>query len=156
MTKLFIVSQEFDTQLAIYNISWGGSYYWAKNISGEDLILPELLSDSLFHVPHDIFQLKWQFCERNKNCAMRKNTMKVKQAQGKWQYFKCRGNHVGKRRQNAIFRTFYWKSRGETKSIRTNKSVMNNRTFFKDNFCEMLCKTNLYYFQKSGKIRQQF
>jgi hypothetical protein len=49
---------------------------------------------------------------------------------------------VGKRRQNAIFRTFYW----------NNKSVMNNRTFFGDNFFEMLCKeTNLYYFQNQGK-----
>jgi hypothetical protein len=36
---------------------------------------------------------------------------------GKWQYFKCEGNHVSKRRQNARFRTFYWKSRGEANSI---------------------------------------
>jgi hypothetical protein len=29
---------------------------------------------------------------------------------------------------------------------------MNNRTFFGDNFFEMLCKeTNLYYFQNQGK-----
>jgi hypothetical protein len=27
------------------------------------------------------------------------------------------GNHMGKRRQNAKFRIFYWKSRGETNSI---------------------------------------
>jgi hypothetical protein len=32
------------------------------------------------------------------------------------------------------------------------QSVMNNRTFFRDNFFEMLCKeTNLYYFQNQGK-----
>jgi hypothetical protein len=29
---------------------------------------------------------------------------------------------------------------------------MNNRTFFEDNFFEMLCKdTNLYFFQNQGK-----
>jgi hypothetical protein len=29
---------------------------------------------------------------------------------------------------------------------------MNNRTFFEENFFEMLCKeTNLYYFQNQGK-----
>jgi hypothetical protein len=28
-----------------------------------------------------------------------------------------RGNHMGKSKQNAKFRTFYWKSRGETNSI---------------------------------------
>jgi hypothetical protein len=33
-----------------------------------------------------------------------------------------------------------------------NKSVMNYRTFFGDNFFQMLCKeTNLYYFQNQGK-----
>jgi hypothetical protein len=61
----------------------------------EDLILTELLSDSLFHVPHDIFSVK------------------VKQARGKCQYFKCGGNHVGTGIQNAKFRIIYWKSRGE-------------------------------------------
>jgi hypothetical protein len=50
------------------------------------------------------------------------------------------------------FWTFYWKSRGETNSVWPNKSVMNNRTFFEDNFFETLCKeTNLYYFQNQGK-----
>jgi hypothetical protein len=30
--------------------------------------------------------------------------------------------------------------------------VINNRTFFEDNFFEILCKeTNLYYFQNQGK-----
>jgi hypothetical protein len=59
---------------------------------------------------------------------------------------------VGKRRQYAEFRTFYWKSRGETNSIWPNKSVINNRTFFRDKFFEILCKeTNLYYFQNQGK-----
>jgi hypothetical protein len=83
------MSQESDMQLVFRNVSRGGSYYWAQKHIREDLILPELLSDSLFHVPYDIFQWKWRFCERNKNCATRrKNTVKVKQAQGKWQYFK--------------------------------------------------------------------
>jgi hypothetical protein len=47
----------------------------------------------------------------------KKNTVKVEQVRGKWQYFKCGGNHMGKRRQNAKFRTFYCKSRGETNSV---------------------------------------
>jgi hypothetical protein len=60
--------------------------------------------------------------------------------------------HIGKRRQYDKFRTFYWKSRDETNSIRPNKSVINNTTFLGDNFFEILCKeTNLYYFQNQGK-----
>jgi hypothetical protein len=36
---------------------------------------------------------------------------------------------------------------GETNSIWPNKNVTNNRTFFGDNFFEILCKeANLYYF----------
>jgi hypothetical protein len=64
-----------------------------------------------------------------------------------------RGNHVGKRKENAKFRTFYWKSRGKTNFIWPKKSVMNNRTFFfENNFFEMLCKeTNMYYFQNQWK-----
>jgi hypothetical protein len=60
---------------------------------------------------------------------------------------------VRKKRQNVKFRTFYWKSRGEKiLSVPTILSVMNNRTFFGDNFFEMLCKeTNLYSFQNQGK-----
>jgi hypothetical protein len=149
--KLY-VSQESDTQLAFRNFSRGGNYYWEKKHIREDLILPDLLSENLSHVFDDILQWKWPFCERNKNCAARKNTVKVKQAQGKWQYFKCGGNHLGKRRQSTKFRTFYWKSRGETNSILPNKRVMNNRTLFRDSFFEMLCKeTNLYYFENQGK-----
>jgi hypothetical protein len=35
--------------------------------------------------------------------------------------------------------------------------VINNRTFFGDNFFEMLCKaTNLYYFQNKGKYARSF
>jgi hypothetical protein len=30
------------------------------------------LADNLSDVPEDIFQWKWRFCERNKNCAARK------------------------------------------------------------------------------------
>jgi hypothetical protein len=92
------------------------------------------------------------FVRETKIVPWEKYTVKVKQARWKWQYFKCGGNHMGKRRQNAKFRTFYWKSTGETNSIWPNKSVMNNRTFFRDNFFEMLCKeTNVYYFQNQGK-----
>jgi hypothetical protein len=58
-------------QLAFCNVSKGGSYYRAKKHSREDLILQELLSDNLSDVPEDIFQRK-RFCDRNKNCAVRK------------------------------------------------------------------------------------
>jgi hypothetical protein len=110
------------------------------------------LSDNLSDVPEDIFQWKLRFCKRNKNCAARKNTVKVKGALRKVTILQIRGNHVGKRRWNAEFRTFYWKSRGETNSTWPSKSVINNRTFFGDNFFEILCKeTNLYYFQNQGK-----
>jgi hypothetical protein len=91
------------------------------------------------------------FVRERKIVPWGKNTVKVKQAWGKWQYFKCGGNRMGKRRQNTKFRTFYRKSRGETNSISHNTSVINNRTFFEDNFFEMLCKkTNPYYFQNQG------
>jgi hypothetical protein len=46
---------------------------------------------------------------------------------------------MGKRRQNAKYRTFYWKSMGETNPISLN-------------FVEMLCKeTNLYCFKNQGR-----
>jgi hypothetical protein len=90
--------------------------------------------------------------EKQKFCHKKKIQWKWNKLQGKWQYFKCGGNQVGKRRQNAKFTTFYCKSRGETNSTWPNKSVISNRTFFGDNFFEMLCKeTNLYYFQNQGK-----
>jgi hypothetical protein len=64
---------------------------------------------------------------------------------------------VGKRRQNAKFRTFYWKYRGETNSIWPNESAIHNRTLFGGNFFEILCKeTNLYYFQSQGKYGSNF
>jgi acetyltransferase-like isoleucine patch superfamily enzyme len=109
------------------------------------------LLDNLYDVLEDIFQWKWRFCKRNKNCAVRKNTVKVKEAPRKVAILQIRGNHMGKRRSNVEFSTFYWKSRGEANSIWPNKSVINNRTFFGDNF-EIFCKeTNLYYFQNQGK-----
>jgi hypothetical protein len=41
---------------------------------------------------------------------------------------------------------------GMKHSIWPNKSVINNRTFFRDYYFQMLCKeTNLYYFQNQGK-----
>jgi hypothetical protein len=43
-------------QAAFRNVLKGGSYYRAKKHIREDLILPELLSDNLFHVPDVIFQ----------------------------------------------------------------------------------------------------
>jgi hypothetical protein len=46
-----------------------------------------------------------------------KNTVNVKEAPRKVTVLKIRGNHMGKRRSNAEFRTFYWKSRGETNAI---------------------------------------
>jgi hypothetical protein len=122
-------------------------YYRAKKHFTEDLILPQLLLDNLSNILEDIYQWKRRFCKRNKNCEARKNRAKVKDALRKVTILQIRGNHMGKR-YNAEFRTFYWKSRGETNSIWPNKSVINNRTFFGGNFFEMLCKeTNLYYFQ---------
>jgi hypothetical protein len=44
-------------QLAFCNVLKGGSYYRAKNIR-EDLILLKLLSDNLSNVPEDIFLRK--------------------------------------------------------------------------------------------------
>jgi hypothetical protein len=64
----------------------------------EDLILPELLSDNLSDVPEAIFRRKRRFCKRNKNCAVRKNTVKVKGTPRKVTILQIRGHHVGKRR----------------------------------------------------------
>jgi hypothetical protein len=66
--------------LAFRNISKGGSHYRAKKRIWEDLILPELLSDNLFVVPEDFFSENDDFVRETKNFAMRKNTVKVKQA----------------------------------------------------------------------------
>jgi hypothetical protein len=49
------VGSQSDTQLELHNISKGDCYYRAKGHFREDLILPELLSDSLSDVPEDIF-----------------------------------------------------------------------------------------------------
>jgi hypothetical protein len=90
--------------------------------------------------------------EKQKLCHEKKIQWKWNKLLGKWQYFRYGGNHVGKRTQNAKFRTFYWKSRDETNSIWPNKNVIINWTFFGDNFFEMLCKeTNLYCVQNKGK-----
>jgi hypothetical protein len=61
----------------------------------EDVILPELVSDNLSDVPEDIFQRKLRFCERNKNCAARKNTVKVIQAPRKVTILQVREQPLG-------------------------------------------------------------
>jgi hypothetical protein len=67
-----------------------------------------------------------------------KKTVKVKQALRKVTIFQMQGNHAGKR-QNAKFRTFYWKSRSETNSIWPNKSVINNRTSSRSYARRLIC-----------------
>jgi hypothetical protein len=58
---------------------------------------------------------------------------------------------VGKRRQNAKFRTFLLET-GVKQILSDPTKMNNNRTFFGDNFFEMLCKEiNMYYFQNQGK-----
>jgi hypothetical protein len=151
--KLSVWASQSDTHLAFHNVSKGGRYYRTKKHMREDLILPELLLDNLSDVPEDIFQWKWRFfLEKQKLWCEKKIQWKWNELGGKWQYFKCGGNHMGKGRQNAKFRIFYWKSRGETNSIWPSKSVMNHRHVFGDSFFKMLCKkTNLYYFKNQGK-----
>jgi hypothetical protein len=67
--------------------------------------------------------LRTFFCENDyferetKLCCEKENTVKVKQALRKVTILQIWGKHRGKRRQNAKFRTFYWKSRGETNSV---------------------------------------
>jgi hypothetical protein len=51
-----VYTQESDTQLAFRNVLRGGSYYRTKKHIREDLIMTDLLSDSLSDVPDDIFQ----------------------------------------------------------------------------------------------------
>jgi hypothetical protein len=75
------------------------------------------------------FSEKDDFVRETKIMPREKNTVKVKEAPRKVTILQIRGNHVGKRRQKTKFRTFYWKSRGETNSICPNKSVINNRNF---------------------------
>jgi hypothetical protein len=118
--KLFIVSQESHTQLAFHNVSRRGSYYWVKRHIREDLIFQNYCQTVYSMFLMTFFSENDDFV-REKLCRENKITVKLKQAQGKWQYFKCGGNHMGKRRQNAKFRTFYWKSSGETNSIWPNK-----------------------------------
>jgi hypothetical protein len=54
--KLGVWASQSDTQVAFRNVSKGGRYHRAKKHIREDLILPELLSDTLSDVPDDIFQ----------------------------------------------------------------------------------------------------
>jgi hypothetical protein len=63
------------------------------------------------------FSENGDFVRETKIVPLEKNTVKVKEAPRKVTILQIRGNHVGKRRQNAKFRTFYWKYRGETNSI---------------------------------------
>jgi hypothetical protein len=84
-----VYSQESDT------LSKGGSYYQAKQHIREYLIVPELLMDNLSDVPEDIFLRKLRFCERNKNCAVRKNTVKVEHAPRKVTILQMRGQPRG-------------------------------------------------------------
>jgi hypothetical protein len=57
------------------------------------------------------------FVRETKIVPRQKNTVKVKEAPRKVTILQVQGNQEGKRRQNAEFRTVYWKSRGETNSI---------------------------------------
>jgi hypothetical protein len=107
------------------------------------------LSDNLSDVPEDIFQWKWWFLERNRNCAAIKKKIQRKwnKLRGKWQYFNCGATTWVKEDETPNFRTFYWKSSGE-KNSDPIKVWWIIEHFFLDNFFEMLCKeTNLYYFQ---------
>jgi hypothetical protein len=63
------------------------------------------------------FSEKDDFIRETKIVPRGKNTVKVKEAPRKVTILQIQGNQVGKRRQYAEFRTFYWKSRGETNSI---------------------------------------
>jgi hypothetical protein len=132
------VGQQSDTQLAFRNVLKGGSYYWVKNISGKIWFFQNYCR-TIYPMFLRTFFSKNDDCVRETKIVQRKkNTVKVKQAPRKVPILQMRGNHMGKRRQNAKFRIFYWKSRGETNSIRLNKSVIYNRTFFWDNFFLLL------------------
>jgi hypothetical protein len=133
-------------QLAFRNVSKGECYYWPKNISGK-IVFFQNYCQTIFPMPMRTFFSENDDFVREKLCCEKKIQWKWNKLRGKWQYFKCGGNHKGKGRHNAEFRTIYWKSRSEPKSIGHNKSVINNITLLGDNFFEMLCKeTNLYYF----------
>jgi hypothetical protein len=100
-----------------------------KNISGKIWFFKNCCQTIYPMFLMTIFSENDDFVRETKIVPWEKNTVKVKEARGKWQYFKCGGNRMGKKRQNSKFRTFYWKFRGETNSTWPNKSAMNNRTF---------------------------
>jgi hypothetical protein len=72
------------------------------------------LSDNLSDVLEDFFSEKYDFVRETKIVPQEKNTVKLKEALRKVTILEIQGNHVGKSRYNTEFRTFYWKSRGET------------------------------------------
>jgi hypothetical protein len=116
------------------------------------MIPPELLSDNLSDVPM-IFLITVRVTANvsvwEKLCGRKKKEWQWNKLRGKWQ---CGGNHVGDRRHNAKFMTFYWKSWGETNSVWSKKVSGIIGLFFGDFFFQMLCsETNLYYFQNQGK-----
>jgi hypothetical protein len=101
------------------SVSQAENCHRAKTFLTEELILPELVSDNLSDVPmifliiarviamflRKIVRPKKKYSDSETSSEESDSTSK------------CRGNHVGERRHNAKFRTFYWKSRGETNSM---------------------------------------
>jgi hypothetical protein len=139
-------------QLAFRNISKGGSSYRAKKKKSWKIWFFQNYCRTIYPMFLRTFFSKNDFVRETKIVPWEKNTAKVKQAPRKVTVLQMQGQPHGQRRQNTKFRTFYGKSKGQTNSIWPNKSVINNRTFFRDNFFEMLCmETNLYYFQNQGK-----
>jgi hypothetical protein len=57
------------------------------------------------------------FFGENDDFVREKRYSKSETSSRKVTLLQMRGNHVGKRKENAKFRTFYWKSRGKTNFI---------------------------------------
>jgi hypothetical protein len=82
----------------------------------EEVILPELLSDNLFDGPDDIFNYSKSYVDvsvRERKIVRPKRNYSDSETSG--------DNHMGERRQNAKFRTFYWKSGGDKFSVTQQK-----------------------------------
>jgi hypothetical protein len=91
------------------------------------------------------------FVRETKIVPQEENTVNMKEAQRKVTILQIRGNHVGKRRQNAKFRTFYWKL-GVKQILSGPTKVSEIIELFSETTSEILCKkTSLYYFQNQGK-----
>jgi hypothetical protein len=104
-------------------MSHGKSSPQAKKYLSDNRILSELLSDNLSDIPDDILSDTESDSDRDsvterkivwleKNYSDSETTSEESNSTSD-----AGGNHVGERRQNAKFTTFYWESRGETNSM---------------------------------------